>query len=325
LIVIAGLFLAWDVRRTWKETNVLGRICDVIDGPVGESREIFVNGRPIQRYDYTYTITTVETQSITITRSGSVEDKVIQRRSYGGFRWACVGVTEERLYDNMHEFEADGRRYYCTGKVIPERPPGQAPIYKATIYNKRGTICIPYRLDASNEVDLRDLLQQIMDYWTLSNKPIPLAFALVILCGVGLAVLQIRQAVLCGRQIGAAPAANAASLVSGPAIVLLVVGILDVAVGVLSFFLLLSVTGAIHSSGWLILGSLIITGAWRMKKRNSYGFAMTACIVAMAPLFNICVLGLPFGIWGLVVLLNPGIIAAFHLQFPKEGPPVTPA
>jgi LSD1 subclass zinc finger protein len=59
-------------------------------------------------------------------------------------------------------------------------------------------------------------------------------------------------------------------------------------------------------------GGLVTAGAVRMKKLSGFGLAMTACIVAMLPCNGCCVLGLPFGIWGLVVLNRPEVKAAFR-------------
>src|SRR5262249_29985665 len=52
----------------------------------------------------------------------------------------------------------------------------------------------------------------------------------------------------------------------------------------------------------LAAGVLITVGASRMKNLQNYGLAMTAGIVAMLPLHLCCPLGLPFGIWAVVVL-----------------------
>jgi len=61
------------------------------------------------------------------------------------------------------------------------------------------------------------------------------------------------------------------------------------------------------------LGVLVLFGAIRMKKLESYGLAMTAAIVAMIPCISpCCFLGLPFGIWALVVLSDSSVRAAFR-------------
>jgi hypothetical protein len=62
----------------------------------------------------------------------------------------------------------------------------------------------------------------------------------------------------------------------------------------------------------LVLSILIIVGASKMKRLESYGFAMTASIIAMLPCHGCCILGLPFGIWSLVVLSKPEVKDAFH-------------
>lgn len=72
------------------------------------------------------------------------------------------------------------------------------------------------------------------------------------------------------------------------------------------------ITGILLGFGTIIVGTLITMGAAKMKKLNSYGFAMTACILAMIPAINCCLLGLPFGIWALVVLNKPEVKDAFQ-------------
>jgi len=125
--------------------------------------------------------------------------------------------------------------------------------------------------------------------------------------------------------------------VSGPATALLVVGIIDIVLGVLGVLAYLGlgllaggggggragadpdltiskaqiITGAFFSFAAIIVGTLITMGAAKMKKLNSYGLAMTACILAMIPVVNCCLLGLPFGIWALVVLVKPEVKDSF--------------
>ena len=58
---------------------------------------------------------------------------------------------------------------------------------------------------------------------------------------------------------------------------------------------------------------VILIGAMRMKKLESYGFSMAAAIIAMIPCISpCCLLGLPFGIWALVVLSDGSVKAAFR-------------
>lgn len=63
----------------------------------------------------------------------------------------------------------------------------------------------------------------------------------------------------------------------------------------------------------LIVSAVIIWGSLKMMKLESYGLAMTASILAMIPCVSpCCILGLPFGIWSLVVLMNAEVKSAFH-------------
>ncbi len=131
------------------------------------------------------------------------------------------------------------------------------------------------------------------------------------------------------------PTGEAASKVSGPAIGLIVVASLSLALIVLNLIMTLSGAntfqmqnfggqsaelvkfmqgpGAIIGAvlGFVIYG-LILLGAIKMKKLESYGLAMTASVLALLPCSACCVVGLPFGIWALVVLNKPEVKAAFH-------------
>jgi hypothetical protein len=63
----------------------------------------------------------------------------------------------------------------------------------------------------------------------------------------------------------------------------------------------------------IVVAVVIIMGALKMKKLESYGFALTASILAMIPCLSACcILGLPFGIWSIVVLNQADVKAAFH-------------
>jgi phage FluMu protein Com len=62
-----------------------------------------------------------------------------------------------------------------------------------------------------------------------------------------------------------------------------------------------------------LLGVLILIGAMKMKRLENYGLAMAASIIAMIPYLSpCCLLGLPFGIWALVVLCDSNVKAAFR-------------
>jgi hypothetical protein len=64
-------------------------------------------------------------------------------------------------------------------------------------------------------------------------------------------------------------------------------------------------------SGMVGIGLLI--GGTLMMKLQNYGFVFAANILALIPCISCCFpVSIPFGIWGLVVLNNPDVRAAFH-------------
>jgi len=61
------------------------------------------------------------------------------------------------------------------------------------------------------------------------------------------------------------------------------------------------------------LSTLMLVGGVKMKNLRSYGLAMTAAILMVIPCFSPCgILGMPFGIWALIVLTNAEVTAAFR-------------
>ncbi len=127
-------------------------------------------------------------------------------------------------------------------------------------------------------------------------------------------------------------AAMAASRVAGPAIALIVIGGLGVAAQLVGLIGNLVQVGGVMPGGGpnqmpvffsggvavasaiisVVLYIVVIVGAVKMKNLESYGFAMAASIIAMLPCSCCCLLGLPFGIWSLVVLSDAGVKAAFR-------------
>ena len=125
-----------------------------------------------------------------------------------------------------------------------------------------------------------------------------------------------------------------AELVNGPAVGLIVVAIIGVILQIIS--LIFNLAGASFLAGsrmpneaWanmfsgpagmassivgILVSGVILFGGMKMKKLESYGLAMTASIIAMIPCFSpCCVIGLPIGIWALVVLSKPEVKSAFH-------------
>jgi hypothetical protein len=70
--------------------------------------------------------------------------------------------------------------------------------------------------------------------------------------------------------------------------------------------------GIVQSILGMVLSVVIIMGALKMKKLENYTFAIIATIIAMVPCISpCCIVGLPVGIWALVVLNKPEVKGAF--------------
>jgi hypothetical protein len=136
---------------------------------------------------------------------------------------------------------------------------------------------------------------------------------------------------------GMVPASRASEMVSAPATGLLIVGILNLLFAAYEIVSTL-LSGAKHmtqSTGnpeidkmmatltgpmglllgglWLLTGLLQLFGAIKMKRLEGYGLVMAASILGMIPCFSsCCLIGLPIGIWALVVLSKPEVKSAFH-------------
>ncbi len=70
----------------------------------------------------------------------------------------------------------------------------------------------------------------------------------------------------------------------------------------------------------LAMAGLLVFAGSQMLKLKSWGLAVTASIVAMIPCWCCCILGVPVGIWALIVLLDKDVKAAF--QTPAAPPPL---
>jgi tRNA A-37 threonylcarbamoyl transferase component Bud32/uncharacterized membrane protein len=123
--------------------------------------------------------------------------------------------------------------------------------------------------------------------------------------------------------------------VEAPAIWLMVTGVLTVLislVGVIDQSIVWS--GAHGSSQWTIpvkwflflvnapLGFLIILGSQKMMKLEMFGMARLGCKLALLPLGPAALLGIPIGIWTLMVLSHPKVRSAFRTDF--DAPPPRP-
>ena len=143
-----------------------------------------------------------------------------------------------------------------------------------------------------------------------------------------------------GQPYGAPPGPPPSSRVSGPAIGLMVTAVLGIITQAGSLLMNLLGLGAgaaamgdgatamdqqnamaaMTSGGVgiaialieMVIGVVILIGALKMKNLQSYGFAMTAAILAMIPCISpCCLIGLPMGIWAIVVLVDPQVKASF--------------
>ena len=59
------------------------------------------------------------------------------------------------------------------------------------------------------------------------------------------------------------------------------------------------------------LGAMIVYGVMRMKELESYKWSVRSSILAMLPISPGCLLGVPFGIWALAILLRKEVKGAF--------------
>jgi hypothetical protein len=70
--------------------------------------------------------------------------------------------------------------------------------------------------------------------------------------------------------------------------------------------------GVASAAFGLAMSVLVLIGALRMHALRSYSLALVASILAMVPCVTpCCVIGLPFGIWALVVLNKPEVRSQF--------------
>ena len=71
--------------------------------------------------------------------------------------------------------------------------------------------------------------------------------------------------------------------------------------------------GAASSIVEIAVAAFIIFAALKMRELKQWELSLAASIVAMIPCISpCCILGLPIGIWALVVLLRPEVKEAFH-------------
>jgi hypothetical protein len=71
--------------------------------------------------------------------------------------------------------------------------------------------------------------------------------------------------------------------------------------------------GVVSAAIGLFLAGLIVYAALEMKKLRQWGLAVAASILAMVPCISpCCILGLPAGVWSLVVLMKDDVKKSFR-------------
>ena len=71
--------------------------------------------------------------------------------------------------------------------------------------------------------------------------------------------------------------------------------------------------GLVYFGSCLISSIIVLVGAWKMKNLRGYGFSVTAMVFGILPCMSICCsFSFFIGIWGLVVLNNADVKAAFR-------------
>jgi len=71
--------------------------------------------------------------------------------------------------------------------------------------------------------------------------------------------------------------------------------------------------GLIHSAAGVFIGLSMLLSGIQMRKLKGYKNAMTSSILAMIPIVSpCCIVGLPIGIWSVIVLCKPEVKDAFR-------------
>jgi hypothetical protein len=75
----------------------------------------------------------------------------------------------------------------------------------------------------------------------------------------------------------------------------------------------IGVAGIVQCVIGAIVGVVVLLGASKMQRLESYGLVYAACLLALVPCVSpCCCLGLPLGIWALVVLNKPEVKSYFR-------------
>lgn len=127
--------------------------------------------------------------------------------------------------------------------------------------------------------------------------------------------------------------ARAESLVKGPALGMAVIGVIGLLFAIVNLVVYLASpnelppgiqadkrstyravllgTSVITIVVQFIWGTVVTLGGYKLLRLEGYGSAMTASIFALLPCNLACLIGMPFGIWALIVLNNPDVKRSF--------------
>jgi hypothetical protein len=61
-----------------------------------------------------------------------------------------------------------------------------------------------------------------------------------------------------------------------------------------------------------VINAVMLLGSLKMRRLENYALSVTASVLAALPCFSCCLLGLPIGIWSLVVLMDQQVRSAFR-------------
>ena len=81
---------------------------------------------------------------------------------------------------------------------------------------------------------------------------------------------------------------------------------------------------AVFSVIGLTLDVLVLVGALRMQSLRGRTLAMVGAICAIIPINSCCCVGMPIGIWALIVLMNADVKAAFDTTVQLGSSPAGP-
>lgn len=79
-----------------------------------------------------------------------------------------------------------------------------------------------------------------------------------------------------------------------------------------AMWFLSGVWGSLMSLVGIVVAGFVLWAALKMRELASYPLALAACVISVVPCLSpCCLLGIPFGIWGLVVIHDREVRSAF--------------